>query len=96
MIAAMEENDAQRAAVYHACRVLLGPQAAAEVEHDDGQVAFALTMSADVLAQLRTALAVRKMDSETWGLTEAFLAKILTCVEEGKFVYEFDKVKRQG
>jgi hypothetical protein len=56
-------------------------------------VSFAFTMSADVLERLRSALMVRKMCNETWGLTEAFLARILTCLEAGKMTHDFDRVR---
>jgi hypothetical protein len=95
MIAELDENDVARAVVYKACRMFLGPHAKAETGQSDGQVAFTFTISADVLARLRNALTVRKMASETWGLIEAFLARILTCVEEGKFTHDFDRVKER-
>lgn len=93
MCAELDESDPARAMLYKACWMFLGPHARAEVEPSNGQVSFTFTMSAEVLQRLRSALLVRKMASETWGLTEAFLARILTCLEEGKLTHDFDRVK---
>lgn len=95
MLAQLDEGDPKRAALYNALWILLDPHAKTEVGQGSGAVSFAFTMTADVLGQLRTALTVRQMASETWGLTEAFLARVLTCLDEGTLTYDFDKVKRQ-
>lgn len=96
MVAELDERDPARAALHKACWMFLGPHARAEVGQGNGQVSFTFTMSADVLQRLRSALVVRKMASETWGLTEAFLARILTCIEQGKLTHDFDRVKEGG
>lgn len=52
-------------------------------------IEFVVRLPAATLSRLRTALTVRQMASETAGLPELFLARLLNCIDEGKREHTF-------
>ena len=60
---------------------------------DDGTLTFSFKMSPEIHAKLRSQLGLRKMCGETWGLSDAFVARILTCFEEGISSWNFDDTR---